>query len=183
MEGCSRRSFLKWSLMLMAALQLPGEVFASLSAPSMSGEHLIHLYNPNTGEFFKDVFWADGNYVFESLVAINILFRDHHNETVKSIDTNLVDLLYRMQTYIGTKNPLGIVCGYRSTETNALLRKKYRRVAKNSYHIVGMAADVRVPGVPLSSLKKLALRLQEGGVGYYPRSRFVHLDTGPVRHW
>ena len=95
----------------------------------------------------------------------------------------LLDLLFRISTKVNLSGPFHVISGYRSPTTNAMLRKKNKSVAKNSFHVKGQAIDIRLPGLYLSRLKKLAVKMNAGGVGYYPRSNFIHLDIGPVRYW
>ena len=124
-----------------------------------------------------------GEYLSEALEHINYIFRDRRTQEIHSIDTGLLDLLYTLKRHLKTDAPFGLVCGYRSPKTNAMLRKKSKAVAKKSFHLRGQAVDIRVPGVKTASLRKAAMAIKGGGVGYYPRSRFVHVDVGPVRYW
>jgi len=109
--------------------------------------------------------------------------RDWRRDEVVKIDRGLIELLSLVQEEIGYDQPITVVSGYRSAATNRMLRRKNRNVAKNSYHMRGMAADIRLPGVSTNKVRKLALRMAVGGVGYYPGAGFIHLDTGPVRTW
>ncbi|HHP9761821.1 TPA: YcbK family protein, partial [Escherichia coli] len=101
----------------------------------------------------------------------------------KSIDPGLFDQLYRLQGLLGTRKPVQLISGYRSIDTNNELRARSRGVAKKSYHTKGQAMDFHIEGIALSNIRKAALSMRAGGVGYYPRSNFVHIDTGPARHW
>jgi uncharacterized protein YcbK (DUF882 family) len=109
--------------------------------------------------------------------------RDVHADAVHHIDTTLLDALSRLGRVLGTRAPLHVVSGYRTRATNERLRRTDHSIAANSYHLAGKAADVFVPGRGLASVRHVAQTLQVGGVGYYPRSGFVHVDTGPVRAW
>lgn len=146
-------------------------------------ERTLKLYNLHTGERVKATFWAEGNYVPEALKDVDRLMRDHYSNAEIPIDRRLLELLYKIQTRIDRDRGLDVVCGYRSPKTNAKLMREGRVHARHSFHITGQALDFRVPGRDLASVRKVAMALQEGGVGYYPRAHFVHVDIGPVRHW
>ncbi|HUI16463.1 MAG TPA: YcbK family protein [Alphaproteobacteria bacterium] len=175
-----RRELLKFGAGA-AALLLPLPALAR-TAPR-ENERTLRLYNLHTGETLKSTFWAQGRYLPEAQAEINRILRDHYSDEVTEIDPALVELLYRIQSGLGAAQGLDVVCGYRSPETNAELVREGRVHARNSYHISGQALDFRVPGRDLRQVRKLALSLRGGGVGYYPRSHFVHVDVGPVRHW
>ena len=102
---------------------------------------------------------------------------------IKIEDKRLFDLLYTLKTTLNTDNEIHVISGYRSPKTNAMLAGKSGGVAKKSYHMQGMAMDIAIPGVKLKTIRDAALSLKLGGVGYYPKSGFVHVDCGPVRHW
>lgn len=153
-------------------------------AGTVRGAHrTVALRNLRTDEALNLVYWEGGRYVPESLREINHILRDFRTGETAPIKVRLVDLLYAMQRRIGTSKAINIVSGYRSPETNAMLRRRKRGVAKNSYHITGMAVDIKIPGYTTSQVAGLAKSLNVGGVGYYPRSGFVHVDVGPVRSW
>ncbi|MBT8491212.1 MAG: DUF882 domain-containing protein [Deltaproteobacteria bacterium] len=151
--------------------------------PRPSSERTLSLYNIHTGERFKDVYWAEGHYLIESLNEINRIFRDHRTEESIPIDTRLIDLLHSIHSTHGDSNPIRIVSGYRSPKTNEYLRMNGHCVARNSLHKKGMAADMVLPGIPLRELRKTAVKLKAGGVGYYPKSNLIHIATGRVRYW
>ena len=119
----------------------------------------------------------------EELAKLNHFFRDYRANKIKSIDPGLFDQLYRLQGLLGTRKPVQLISGYRSIDTNNELRARSRGVAKKSYHTKGQAMDFHIEGIALSNIRKAALSMRAGGVGYYPRSNFVHIDTGPARHW
>lgn len=146
------------------------------------GARTLNLYSINTGESLKLVYWVDGIYINSSLEEINHLLRDYRSGEVAPIDIRLLDVLY-MITKLSERERIVVVSGYRSPSTNLYLHMKKRGVAKDSYHTLGKAVDIRVEGLSLQSLKDIALSLKAGGVGYYPRSGFVHLDTGAFRYW
>lgn len=176
-----RRSFLTSSALLASALSVPA--IARANAAPLPHERTLRLYNTHTGETLRSVFWAEGKFVPEALNDINKLLRDHRNNKVAPIDPKLLFLLDQVSSKIGNGKVLHIISGYRSPESNQLLAEKTNGVARHSLHLEGKAIDVRMPGRDLASLHKAALHAGGGGVGYYPESQFVHMDTGRLRHW
>ena len=175
-----RRDFLKKSIIVGTGLILaPYELFG-LSIPV---DKTLTLYNAHTGEHLKATYWAKDHYVQSELKRINYFLRDFRTGDVQQMDVKLLDLLYAIQLIRDTDKPFKVLSGYRSPKTNALLRKKSEGVAKNSFHLKARAIDINLPGTELRDLKKLATFLRRGGVGYYPRSGFMHIDTGPIRYW
>jgi uncharacterized protein YcbK (DUF882 family) len=156
--------------------------FARVDA-ALSEVKSLSLYNPRTKESFNGVFWRDGNFVASTLANIYQIMRDIRTDAIRPIDPNLLNLLYKISIKLQSKEPFHVISGYRSKTTNDLLLKRGKRVAKNSYHIKGQAADIRLPGIKTSLLRRAAFELKKGGIGYYPRHRFVHIDVGPVRYW
>lgn len=146
-------------------------------------ERKIFLANPNTGETFHDIYWLNGDYVPESLKRIDYLMRDHTTGEIQDIAPELIDLLARLRQKVGFVKPIHINSGYRSPRTNAAERRYNRHVARNSFHMQGMAVDITVPGFNLSKLRRAAIDMRAGGVGTYPDAHFIHLDVGPVRVW
>ncbi|MCE3240703.1 MAG: hypothetical protein K0Q83_1210 [Deltaproteobacteria bacterium] len=141
------------------------------------------FYNTHTGEKLKSIYWAEGNYVDGSLRQISYILRDPRSDEVHDIDTRLLDLLFSVRKEIETNEPFHVISGYRSARTNAFLRAHSTGVAENSLHLVGQAIDIRLPGRETRILQKAAIALKGGGVGYYPKSDFVHVDIGRVRYW
>lgn len=138
----------------------------------------------HTGERLSVVYAVGDRYVSDALGALNHFMRDHYTGDVGVMDPQLFDLLHRVQSEFGTGQSFQVISGYRCPKTNATLKAtRGGGVAKRSLHMDGKAIDVRLPGVPLDDLRDAALSLRQGGVGYYPRDQFVHLDTGRVRHW
>ena len=176
----NRRSFLRTSAVLASALSVPAMARAATAAPH---ERVLRLYNTHTGESIKSVFWAEGNFIPDALVDINKLLRDHRSNTVTAMDPKLLLLLDSVSAKFGGTEVLHVISGYRSPESNAKLARASGGVAKHSMHLEGKAIDIRMPGRDLAALHKAALSAQAGGVGYYPSSQFVHLDTGRVRNW
>jgi len=178
----SRRSIIAGGLAAIASSFIPRKAF-SVVRDLLLPERSLDLYNIYTGEKLQADYWSNGEYLTDSLIEINHIFRDHLTETIKAIDTDLLDLLFALKEKLNISEPFHIISGYRTPQTNAKLRKRTRGVAKNSLHMYGKAVDIRVPGYSTKTLKLSAIELKGGGVGYYPRSGFVHLDVGSVRYW
>lgn len=179
-EQPSRRSFLKLATGIVGGLALAPTILQA----SMRRERYLAFQNSNTGEQIRQVYWtpSDG-YIRESLRTINWALRDHHNDQMRAFDVNVLDQLYALQLQIGSWSPIEIISAYRSPITNHAIAGQYRGVARNSYHLRAMALDVRLQGGRVADLYRAARALGAGGVGYYPRSNFVHIDSGPVRYW
>jgi uncharacterized protein YcbK (DUF882 family) len=177
----SRRDVLRLAGGLAVGLVVgPGRA-AALARTSV---RTLSLYAVNTGDRLVAEYYADGCYQGDVLRAVDRLCRDHRTDETHPIDPALLDQLFLLRTTIGTRAPYHVVCGYRSQETNEL--KRLHRgvgVASHSYHVCGRAVDVFLPDRRLAALHAAATSLGAGGVGYYPESDFVHLDTGPVRIW
>ncbi len=181
-EPLSRRRFLTPSALAVGTGLTPGLTHAQ-QHPSKAPQRWLELYNVNTKEHLKTVYWAEGQYVTEALVQIDHLLRDHRANEVTVIDQKLINLLYALAQTLQTHEPVHIMSAYRSPATNARMRQCRRGVAKKSQHIYGKAVDVWVPERHLTIVRQAALALRGGGVGYYRRSNFLHIDTGPVRSW
>lgn len=143
----------------------------------------LGFLSTHTGERLRATYWADGRYESEALSEINHVLRDHRTGDVKEMDVALLDLLNELQGHLRVGEPFHVISGYRSPATNALLAAESNGVARNSLHLAGRAIDIRLPGIPLAQLRKAALGLHQGGVGYYPSLDFVHVDTGRIRFW
>jgi uncharacterized protein YcbK (DUF882 family) len=144
---------------------------------------VLRLRNIHTGESFAATYWADGAYVPDALGEIRRVLRDHRSGETHEISPRLLDLLADLRAGLDTVEPFEVISGYRSPKTNGLMRKAKHGVAKRSLHMTGEAIDIRLPGRDLARLNKAALSLGRGGVGFYPKSDFVHVDVGPVRRW
>jgi uncharacterized protein YcbK (DUF882 family) len=183
----SRRSFLKIGAAALALGAVPAVANAGMIiAPNrrtLSGERSLKFDNLHTGEKLRTVYWQNGKYIPDSLQDVNHILRDFRNDETKPIDQDLLDLLNTLNRNLETDQPFQIISGYRSPETNTMLRSWSEGVASKSYHMRGMAIDIRVPGRDLLGLRRTAQEMQLGGVGYYPTSNFVHVDVGPVRTW
>lgn len=143
----------------------------------------LKLNNLHTGECVKTTYWADGAYQFEALREIDHVLRDFRTGEVISIDRRLLDLLVLLQRRLDTKSDYEVISGYRSPATNAMLAAQGHGVAKHSLHTRGMAIDIRLADRRLDDVRRAARQLRSGGVGYYPKSNFVHVDVGRVRYW
>jgi uncharacterized protein YcbK (DUF882 family) len=180
--GLSRRNFIKLLVCSGILSYSSKSVFAAIDGIALK-ERSLSLFNPHTKEGFEGIYWCDGDYVPNALNNINHIMRDIRTNDVKPIDTHLLDLIFSMSIKLKPEAPFRVISGYRSQKTNTLLRKRGNGAAKKSYHIKGQAVDIRLPGYRTSVLRRSAYELKKGGVGYYPKRRFVHIDVGPVRYW
>lgn len=179
----SRRGFLTAISGAAISLTAPG-VMASAAPTAISvRDRELFLYNTHTGEKLSATYWSDGQYLDDGVEEISWLLRDHRAGLANPMDPKLLDLLYQLQAKVEHQGEFHVISGYRSPTTNEMLAKKSSGVAKRSYHMLGQAIDVRMPGFDSSRLRKAAISLKSGGVGYYARSNFVHLDVGRVRNW
>ncbi len=145
----------------------------------------LSFRNAHTGEELTVTFKRNGHYDEAALKQLNWFMRDWRKEQQVEMDPQLFDLVWETNRAVGGTQAIEVVCGYRSPETNAMLRARSNGVAENSNHTRGLALDFFIPGVPLEKIREVGLRMQRGGVGFYPSSGspFVHLDTGSIRHW
>jgi uncharacterized protein YcbK (DUF882 family) len=161
----------------------PAPVATAPSADS-GPVYRLRLYHTHTDERIDVVYRRGNTYDPEALEQLDYFLRDSRNGTVHPYDPRLFDLLNELAASVGHPDgEIDVVCGYRTPETNRALRRRSRRVAKHSLHMEAMAIDIRIPGVPTKELRNAALQLHEGGVGYYRRHAFVHVDVGRVRKW
>ena len=174
-----RRDFIRLGAVATATL-LASPVFAGTRANS---ERQLALRSTHTGESVSTTYWAEGSYINDGLAAINDVLRDHRTNEIYPIDTNLLDMLFLLQSKTDSRQPYEVISGYRSPATNQALRNKSSGVAKRSFHMRGKAIDIRLPGCDLKNLQLAAVDLRAGGVGYYPGSDFIHVDVGPARSW
>ncbi len=179
----SRRRFLKAGSGACTLLASPMAIPSVQAAMKRPFEKKLSFLNLHTGERTRATYWANGRYIPEGMRAINHVLRDHRTGDRYTIDPDLFDVLYLLQHKLGTRQEFHVISAYRSPATNAKLAEQNGGVAKNSMHTHGKAIDIRLPGRKLSDLRTAALSLQMGGVGYYPASNFVHLDTGNYRFW
>ena len=145
----------------------------------------ISMHHVHTDESITITYKRDGRYDEAALAKLNWFLRDWRRGQSTRMDPHLIDLLWEVQRETGSMQPVDVVCGYRSPQTNAMLRRQSRGVARFSQHMLGHAIDFYIPGVPLEQIREIGLRLERGGVGFYPTSGspFVHMDTGGVRMW
>jgi len=183
LPGLTRRQILTAGVLGSLVCLAPVQALAKLSLTGVQ-ERSLSLLNTHTGERLKEVvYWEKGDYILDALENLNHVLRDHRTNQVHPIDPMTLDLMAAISRKVGAKQPFEIISGYRSPQTNKALNKQSRGVAKNSYHMQGKAIDLRLPGVPLKAVRKAALELRMGGVGYYAKSDFVHIDSGKVRSW
>jgi uncharacterized protein YcbK (DUF882 family) len=158
---------------------------SSLRVPSQDDQdRTLLLYNTHTGERIDIVYRHDGQYILDALSKLDYFLRDHRTGDVRHFDPHLYDVLSDLTSAIGHPGgEIDIVCGYRTSGTNESLRAHSTGVAKNSNHIQAKAIDLRMPGIDTLKLRRAALALGRGGVGYYPHSDFIHVDIGRVRQW
>lgn len=143
----------------------------------------IAMFSGRTGESINTVYWVDGEYIPEALAEINAFMRDWRNSQTISIDTRALDIWAASRSLMETDEPYMMLSGYRSPETNAMLRSRSRSVARNSLHMKGQAADLRLQNRSVSQMARAAAACNAGGVGKYSKSNFVHMDCGPIRIW
>jgi len=152
-------------------------------ASALPGSRQLSFYHIHTGETLKAAYFDNGRYQPDALQAFDKLMRDWRTDTVHAIDPAIYDQLFALQAKVETPGAFHIICGYRSPATNAMLSERSDGVAKRSLHMDGKALDLNLPGKDLAQLRAAALSLGAGGVGYYPASDFIHMDTGRVRAW
>ncbi|MFQ5622977.1 MAG: YcbK family protein [Paracoccaceae bacterium] len=168
-------------------------IAATAAAPSYAGVfsfnkgagdiRRIAMYSGRTGESINTIYWIEGEYIKEALDEINYFMRDwRHNEVIR-YDPRNIDIMAASHRLMEANEPYLLLSGYRNPATNAMLRRRNRGVAKNSYHIKGMAADLRLKSRGIRQMAAAAKACHSGGVGTYYRSNFVHMDCGPVRTW
>ena len=143
----------------------------------------LRMYNGRTGESLDTIYWIEGHYIKDALSEVNHLMRDWRRNEVRQIDTRTVDILAAAHNLLDVKDPYMLISGYRSPQTNAMLRSRGSGVARESRHLKGEAADIRLNSRSVSQVARAAIACQGGGVGRYSGSNFVHMDCGPVRTW
>jgi uncharacterized protein YcbK (DUF882 family) len=173
-----RRGFLSAATALLVSARA---AYGAVAAPS--GPRSISLVHTHTQQTLEIVYFQDGAYLPDALASVAHVLRDFRTGDIHPIDPALLDFLVDLRKLGGFDEPYQVISGYRSPQTNAQLRRRSSGVAEHSLHMEGRAIDVRIGSVPTQRLHELALRMQRGGVGFYPASDFVHLDTGRVRSW
>ncbi len=189
-KSCDRRSFLG-----LGAATLGGVVIPSLLSPALAGNFKggiigngakrVAFRNTHTGESFSGVYRVGHKYLPDAFKQINIVLRDFRTNEVHPIDPNVLDIMFMVHRMTGQQRPFDIISGFRSSKTNNMLRGRSKNsgVAKKSLHMEGRAIDLRMDGFSSERIRDIAISLKAGGVGYYSKSNFVHMDTGDVRAW
>ncbi|MBE1293367.1 MAG: DUF882 domain-containing protein [Rhodobacteraceae bacterium] len=143
----------------------------------------LKMYSGRTGERIDTIYWVEGKYIKDAVKEINAFMRDWRTNDVINIDTRTIDIMAAAHNLMDVNEPYMLLSGYRSPKTNAMLRSRSRGVAKNSLHMKGQAADLRLGSRSVHQMAKAAAACRAGGVGRYSGSNFVHMDCGPVRTW
>lgn len=175
----TRRTFLK----IGASAALTPLLAHPVLAAAIPEHRVLSFYNIHTGESLRTCYRANGTLIHRAVDRINYIMRDFRTGEIKPVDPQLLDLLHHLMVVIEPPSPISIISGYRSPSTNAALRKVTSGVASKSLHMEGRAIDIRIPGYHTESVREHAIELKSGGIGYYPDSDFVHLDTGPFKIW
>ena len=180
----NRRSFLKATLAGMFVLLGGTPAFSKIAATEDLPEGRLTLFNTHNNEKLTVTYrTVDGEYNPEALSAIDRILRCRYTGEVARIDIRTIEFLNRIDKDLGGENEIHIISGYRSPELNVNLRREGRKVAKRSLHMKGKAIDIAIPHVNTETVRRTALKLGKGGVGYYPTAGFVHIDSGPFRTW
>lgn len=181
-SGFTRRGILRaFAATAVAAAPTYANAFGFLRG---SGDiRRIRMYSTRTGESIDTIYWIEGEYIPDALAEINNFMRDWRSNDRIRIDTRAIDIWAASHRLLETDDPYMMLSGYRSPQTNAMLRSKSRGVARNSLHMKGQAADLRLQGRSVSQMARAAASFNAGGIGKYSRSNFVHMDCGPVRLW
>ncbi len=184
----SRRKFLGFGALAagaVAASSVPLKASAAIfgGGTQLDGARKISFRNTHTDETFTGVYRVGDKYLPDAFDQINIVLRDFRSNELFPIDPRVLDIIYTVHQMTQQTEPYEILSGYRCPKTNSSLRSHSEGVAKNSLHMTGQAIDLRLPGYSTKGIQKIALSLRAGGVGYYPKSDFVHMDSGDVRHW
>ncbi len=179
----SRRQVLTGIAGAAATLVLPKKPAFAEEVLPWNEVRKLRFSHTHTGEKMDITYFAGGDYVPEGLERANYLLRDHRNNQEKNMDPKLLDQMIALQRTLGSEGTFEIISGYRSPETNRMLRRRSRNVAKKSFHLKGQAIDIRLTDVDLQTLRSAAVEMHAGGVGIYRGADFLHLDTGPERTW
>lgn len=171
------KSFLKTTLLLI------GMTAVSTLSGNTGGERMLKFFHTHTGDNLQVIYFRQGRYDQGALDQLKVFMADWRDGKQHDMDPELMDILWQLQQVTGSTNTWEVISAYRSPETNAKLRSRSSGVAKNSQHLLGTAIDVRLRGMDLKVLRDNARGLKLGGVGYYARSNFIHVDTGRVRYW
>lgn len=180
--GMSRRALLS---AFAATAVAAAPTFANAAGFLRGGGDIrrVRMYSGRTGERIDMIYWIEGEYVREAVKEINHFMRDWRTDGIKSMDLRTIDIMSAAHNLMDASEPYMLLSGYRSPQTNAMLRSRSRGVAKNSLHVKGQAADLRLSSRSVSQIARAAQACKGGGVGKYSRSNFVHMDCGVVRTW
>lgn len=178
-----RRDFLKMGLFGVVAASVPFISTRAALAARSNDAWKISFRHAHTGQSFSGVYRVGDKYLPEAFERMNYVLRDFRTQEVFPMDPHVIDILALIHKKMGVNQPYDILSGYRSPKTNAMLSRNTNGVAQNSFHMYGQAIDIRMSGQSTKKLRNVARSLSAGGVGYYPRSNFVHVDTGKVRTW
>ncbi len=182
-EHVDRRLFLKAGLTLSATVLISTVGIAPVCAAPRNGRYKFSLHNMHTGDSYEGLYRVGNHYLPEAFEEINHALRDHRTGEVFPIDPRVIDIAATVHRLSGSRKEFQVLSGYRSPKSNRKLRRKSSGVAKQSLHMSGQAMDLKLPDVSNNRLRELAIKLRAGGVGYYPRSGFVHVDSGKFRTW
>jgi uncharacterized protein YcbK (DUF882 family) len=181
LPGMSRRALLGvFAATTIAAAPSTGGAFFNRGAGDI---RRLRMYSGRTGERLDTIYWIEGRYIDEAIREISVFMRDWRNGKAVQIDTRTVDIMAAAHRLLDTSEPYMLLSGYRSPETNAMLRASSSGVARNSLHLRGQAADLRLSSRSVRQVAAAAAACRAGGVGRYSRSNFTHMDCGDVRTW
>ena len=178
-----RRDFLRVGMAGLVGVTAPTLLTAGEAYAANGGQWRVSFEQAHTHERFSGVYRVGDRYLPEAFAKINRALRDHRTGEMFPMDPHVIDIMSMVQRKTGRGNKLHVLSGYRSPKTNNMLRGKTRGVAKNSFHMYGQALDLRMDNVSAGRVRSAARSLKAGGVGYYPRRNFTHVDTGDVRTW
>jgi uncharacterized protein YcbK (DUF882 family) len=176
----NRREFFKKGLLIGSSLCVAPSGLLSFSLPV---DKTLHLHNVHTGESINATFHDGSHFIDSEVSRLNRFFRDFRENQTALMDKNLYNILYGIQLVNSSKGPIEVLSGYRSVKTNQRLKRAGRGVARNSFHTRAQAIDFNLPSKRLKDVLRVTKVLKLGGVGFYPKSGFIHIDTGPVRYW
>lgn len=178
-----RRDLMKYGFAGVIGCALPLISTGDVLAASKNDAWKVSFRHAHTGESFSGVYRVGDKYLPDAFERLSYVLRDFRTKEVFPMDPHVVDIMSIVQRKTGSYDSFQVLSGYRSPKTNAMLGKRSKGVASNSFHMYGQALDIRIPNYSTKKLRNIARSLQAGGVGYYPRSGFVHVDTGKVRSW
>jgi len=179
----SRRSVLKGGLTLSLSALISVSSFEPVMAMAGTGTYSVSFNNQRSGETFSGIYRVGNKYLPQAFERINYVMRDVREDEIFPMDPRVIDIISIVHKYLKTDDPYTLLSGYRSPHTNAALRSNSEGVAKRSLHMSGQAIDVRLGEISAQNIRQAAIKLGAGGVGYYPRSGFVHMDSGSFRTW